>query len=209
VSTPEPVSRRTALLGLAGLAGLSAPLISGCTGEEPAAGKRPGPTASSSPGAAGVDRPPVDPDVRLAATVLGAEEAMLERVLATLHSHPRLASRLAGARAAHRAHVTLLTRAVPGSPNSVPTSSGPTSSGPTSGGPSGHPTARPPNRPAVSSSSGAALAALRRAEDRLARANRSSALAAESGAFARALGSMAAAAAQQAVHLARTGGDRQ
>jgi hypothetical protein len=188
VSTPEPVSRRTTLAGLAALTGA---VLTGCTGTQPSAGPRPTPR---SPGSPATGRPADAPDVRLAATVLGAEQMMLARVLATIHRHPGLAGRLAGARAAHRAHVALLAGA-------VPAGAGPTAS---PDGPSGH----PPGHPAVPASSTGALAALRRSEDRLARANRSSALAAESGAFARALGSMAAAAAQQVAHLAPATGDR-
>jgi hypothetical protein len=176
VSRPvaRPVSRRTTLVGLAGVAGLTGWLASGCTSDQPDAGPDPSPSA----GATGRQTAAVKPDVRLAATVLGVEQAMLDRVLAIGRRHPRLHDRLGDARAAHREHVRLLASAVP----------------------AGSRPARTPRRARpVPGSPAAALAALARAEDRLARADRRSALAAESGAFARALGTMAAAAAQLAV----------
>jgi hypothetical protein len=127
----------------------------------------------------------VEPDVRLAATVLAREQAMLDRVIATGDRHPRLVGRLADARTAHRAHVRLLVKAVP--PGAAPT--------------------RTRRRPVVPRSPTAAIAAVARAEDRLAATGRRSALAAESGAFARVLGSMAAAAAQLMVVASLPSGD--
>ncbi len=204
MSTPESVSRRTTLAGLAALTGA---VLTGCTGTQPSAGSRRTPR---SPGSPGTGRPADAPDVRLAATVLGAEQTMLERVLATIHRHPGLAGPLASARAAHRAHVALLAGAVPA--GAGPTASPDGSSGhPPDHQPDHQPGHHPDHQPghsAVPASSAGALAALRRSEDRLARANRSSALAAESGAFARALGSMAASAAQQAAQLAPATGER-
>lgn len=150
--------------------------------------------------ASGVDRRPAarqgpsraaDPDVALAATVLADERAMLDRVVATVRAHPRLADVLAGARATHRSHVELLTKAVPDDEAS----------------PTATPSAKPP--PArVPGRAGPALSALARAEDRLGLVGRRSASVAESGAFARVLASMAAAAAQQSVHLASAAQDR-
>lgn len=134
-------------------------------------------------------RAPEGPDVALAARVLRDEQAMLDRVVATVRAHPRLAGAVAGARAAHRAHVALLGRAVP---DDVPSPSAETNRG----------TPRVPDRP------GPALAALARAEGRLGAAGRRSALSAESGAFARILASMAAAASQQAGHLTSWAQDR-
>jgi hypothetical protein len=182
VSTLAPVSRRTALVGVCGLGAR----VAGCTSGSPGAAA-PSPSASGSTGATGVTpSPAVEPDVLLAATVLDVERAMLERVLATQRRHPRLAGSLAGARAAHRAHVDLLATAVPTD------------------------VARPARRRtrSVPASPGAALAALARAEEELAGKDRSSAMAARSGAFARVLASMAAAAEQQAVRVAGAAEDR-
>ncbi len=170
----RPVSRRTTLVGLAGAAGVTAWTASGCTSDQPGPG-RPDPSPSAT--ATSRQAVTVQPDVRLAATVLGAEQAMLDRVLAVGREHPRLHDRLSGARTAHLDHVRLLASAVP---------------------PGSRPTRTPRHAHPVPASPVAALAALARAEDRLARADRRSALAAQSGAFARALGSMAAAAAQLA-----------
>lgn len=176
VSLPvsRPVSRRTTLVGL-GVTGVTAWVASGCTSGRPEPG-----SVSPSPSATPVDSgpPAVEPDVRLAATVLALEQSMLDQVLATGRRHPRLRGRLRGARTAHQEHVRLLASA-------VPAGSGPTRA------------AR--RTPSVPKSPTAALAALARAEDRLAGSDRRSALAADSGAFARVLGSMAAAASQLAV----------
>lgn len=171
----RPVSRRATLVGLAGVTGVTAWVASGCTSGRPEPE-----SVSPSPSATPVDSgpPAVEPDVRLAATVLALEQSMLDQVLATGRRHPRLQGRLRGAWTAHQEHVRLLASA-------VPAGSGPTR------------TAR--RTPPVPRSPTAALAALARAEDRLAGSDRGSALAADSGAFARVLGSMAAAASQLAV----------
>jgi hypothetical protein len=131
------------------------------------------------------------PDVTLAAVVLRREQRVLDRVLATARRHPRLGPSLAGARAAHRAHVALLTRAVPRSARTT-----------SPGLPSTRRHAAVPREPA------AALAALARAEAELAAAGADGSLQARSGAFARLLGSMAAAAAQQSAVLGTAAADR-
>jgi hypothetical protein len=177
---PSPVSRRTALGGLAVL-GVAA--VAACTSgraTRPAV-TVPAPSRGRSP--SGV---PADPDVRLAATALHEEQAMLDRVLATGRVHPHLAGPLAGARATHRAHVDLLARAVP------------------TGAAARRPARR---RQPVPRSQAAALAALAGAEDRLASAGGGHALVARSGPFARVLASMAASAAQQGARLAAAGED--
>ncbi len=180
------VSRRTAVGGAAALGALA---VTGCTPRGIDA--RPGPTPA-------VTRSPdTDPDVTLAATVLADEQAMLDRVLATVRRHPRLGTTLAAARTAHTAHVDLLTAAVP-----------------RDGVPLGDARRRHrrrhrrrlPGRTRVPGRAAAALAALAREEDRLSLLGRRSAFAAESGAFARVLASMAAAAAQQARALADAAG---
>jgi hypothetical protein len=170
---PRPLSRRTTLVGLAGVAGLTGWVAAGCTSDQPEPGADPSPSASPTRQQVAA----VQPDVHLAATVLGVEQAMLDRVLAIGRRHPRLHDRLSEARTAHREHVRLLASAVPAGSRPARTTR------------RTHPV---PGSPA------AALAALARAEEGLARADRRSALTAESGAFARALGSMAAAAAQLA-----------
>ena len=107
------VSRRTTVGGAAALGALA---VTGCTPRGIDA--RPGPTPA-------VTRSPdTDPDVTLAATVLADEQAMLDRVLATVRRHPRLGTTLAAARTAHTAHVDLLTAAVPrdATPSSTPSS---------------------------------------------------------------------------------------
>jgi hypothetical protein len=141
--------------------------------------------------------PDTDPDVALAATVLADEQGMLDRVLATVRRHPRLATTLAGARTAHTAHVDLLTAAVPQDGSS----------------PSAAPSVEPAPAPApgagatrVPARAAAALAALAREEDGLSLLGRRSAFAAESGAFARVLASMAASSAQQARALSDAAG---
>ena len=178
------MSRRTAVGGAAALGVVA---VTGCTPRGIDA--RPGPTPA-------VKRSPdTDPDVALAATVLADEQSMLDRVLATVRRHPRLATTLAGARTAHTAHVDLLTAAVPqdgSSPSATP-----------SVAPAPAPRAAATRVPARAA---AALAALAREEDGLSLLGRRSAFAAESGAFARVLASMAAAAAQQAQVLADAAG---
>jgi hypothetical protein len=180
-STPRAVTRRTAVGGLVAAA---ATTLSGChaTGVD----RRPRATLTPLPSR----RPGVDPDVALAAVVLRHERAMLARVRATADRHPTLADTLAGARAAHRAHVDLLVKAVPDETSSAsPSAAEPAS--PTTGA----------AVPRVPERAAAALSALARAEERLSLTGRRSSFAAESGAFARVLASMAAAASQQGVHL--------
>jgi hypothetical protein len=172
------VPRRTAIGAAAALA---ATVITGCTVQH---GSRSTPSASASR-SGGSAREPTDPDVALAAAVLRSERAMLERVLATARRHPRLAASVSGARAAHQAHVTLLTRAVPEESRSTAAA----------------PTVEPSQ---VSGRPRSALAALARAETRHSATGRRHAAVARSGPFARVLASMAAASAQQAVHLTRS-----
>ena len=175
---------RRATLG--GAAALTAVAVAGCTDDAPRRTVTPPPTR----------RAGTDPDVLLAATVLADERAMLERVKATTRRHPTLKADLAGARAAHRAHVRLLAQAVPKQ----------TASPSPSASASGTPSARP--SPGVPAKPGPALAALAQAEDRLSHVGRRSAFAARSGAFARVLASMAAAATQQATQLSAAAQDR-
>ena len=198
VRRPAAVSRRTAV---GGVAVLTAVVVSGCTPR--GIDRRPRARASAP------TSPRTDPDVALAAAVLTDEQDMLDRVLATLRRHPRLEPLLAGARAAHQAHVDLLTDAVPerARSSSVPSPSDGTS-------PSVSPSVSPPVAPSAGASprvparAPAALAALADQEDRLALLGRRSAFTAESGAFARVLASMAAAASQQSVTLAAAAQDR-
>jgi hypothetical protein len=175
---PREVSRRTAL----GLLLSTSAVVSGCTprGLDRRPRSRPAAAASTATG---------DPDVALAATVLRAEQAMLDRLAVAVHHHPDLVPELAPVQAVHRAHVRLLTDAVPDHARPAPT---PTASATASASP------RIPGRPA------AALAFLGRAEERLILVDKRNAFAAESGAFARVLAGMAAAAAQQAVVLRRS-----
>ena len=178
-----PLSRRVVL---ASAAVLTAGVVPGCTTQVTEPPRRERPRSSGTPSG--------DPDIALASTVLADEEAMLRLVLATARRHPRLAGPLAGARAVHRAHVDLLSRAVPkGAATTSPASPGRPLT------PRVHPVPKAPRR---------ALEALARAEDHLGIRGRRSAVAAESGAFARLLASMAAAAEQQAVYLAGAANDR-
>ena len=138
-----------------------------------------------------------DPDVALAATVLADEQAMLDRVLATVAGTRDLGTTLAGGPdRAHRARRPARRRpcredaAPPRRPTPV-------------GAPHRPPAAGATRVPARAAS---ALAALAREEDGLSLLGRRSAFAAESGAFARVLASMAAAAAQQARALADAAG---
>lgn len=188
VRRPAAVSRRTATVGVAAV---TAALASGCTPR----GIDRRPRARSSATTA----PRTDPDVALAAAVLTDEQDMLDRVLATLRRHPRLAPVLSGTRAVHQAHVDLLTDAVPDRARASSAAS-PSQGASPSVSPSVAPAPDPPAR--VPSRVPAALAALAREEDRLALLGRRSAFTAESGAFARVLASMAAAASQQSVTLA-------
>jgi hypothetical protein len=154
---------------------VTAALVAGCTPDRSkrAATRTPAPRHS----------PSTDPDVRLAATVLEHERAMLDRVSATIQRHPRLGATLASTRAAHRSHVALLTKAVP---NDTPYHSP---------APADRNPARVPRR------APRALAALAAAEHRLADVGARNSLAARSGPFARLLASMSAAASQQGVRL--------
>jgi hypothetical protein len=179
-----PLSRRAAVGVVAGAAAVS---LAGCTDS--------GTHRSSGHVEQSPDAEP-DPDVVLAGRALARERVMLQQVTATLHAHPGLAGALADTRATHRAHVQLLTRAVPGS---SPSPSPPPS-------PSPSPTEGPAPAHAVPHRPGAALAALAGEEARLARFARHSALAARSGAFARVLASAAAAAAQQVTGLTAAAG---
>lgn len=169
-SFPRPgarVRRRTALGGLLALGTVAA----GCTGKA-----SPPEPRTSPPPAAGTD-----PDVLLAATVLTAEQEVLDLVTATMRRHRQLRRELLPAAQVHREHARLLRDAVP---SSAPSPSG-TPTGP----------ARIPSDP------GKALAVVARGEDRLNLVAKRSAFSAESGAFARILASMAAAAAQQSTLL--------
>jgi hypothetical protein len=173
VPTPDPlrISRRTAVGGSAAAAAI---VVAGCTGDAtPSARRIPGHTITPAP----------SPDVALAATVLTAEQRVLDMVEATARRHPALAGGLSSARAAHRAHVKLLADAAPdhGSAGPSPSSS-----------PSAPATAVPASR-------AAALHALAAQESRLAATDRAGAEKARSGAFARVLASMAASAQQQVV----------
>lgn len=190
----RPVLSRRAVLALAGATVASG--VSACTPK--GVDRRAKPQPSPSP------TPEEDPDVTLAATVLAGEQAILDRLTATVRRHPRLRARLSPAEAAHRAHVRLLTDAVPdkvtpsttASPSPTPSPTpGPT---PTSTD-SGSPAPKPP--PAVPGHPGPALAVLAHEEGRLSLLDKRSSFAAESGAFARVLASMAASAAQHAVVL--------
>lgn len=201
----SPLSRRAALGALAALGATS---VTGCSagrqasapvsaqgsapvsaqgsaqaGTQAPTGSRTAAASSASP----TPTPRLDPDVALAALVLREEQAMLSRIGATIETHPRLARALGGARTAHRAHVALLTRAVPR--DQLPTA------------PSGG-AARVPRR------ARAALTAVARAEAVLADSGRRHALTARSGAFARILASTSAAALQLSVQLADIPGPR-
>ena len=207
------LDRRHAL-GVLG-AGLAATMLSGCT-----LGGRPEPlppVREPTPG--------VDPDVVVAGDMLAAEREMLDAVNATMARHEGLRPLLTPVAAVHQAHVTLLTRAVPGSAPSP--SAGPSSlaspsaappgspAGPSPGpSPATSPATSPAASPAASPSGSASPSAsgvppdpdravrrLARHEDRLSLFDRQQAFTARSGAFARLLASMAAAAAQQAVGL--------
>lgn len=183
------LTRRTAA-GI-GLSGAGA-LLAGCTPK--GIDRRPKPGAAARRSAQ--VRAGVDPDVALAAAVLADEQALLDRVVATVERHPRLGPMLASARSAHQAHVDLLQEAVPDDARvAASDASSPGVSSSVSPSVSPSPT-KVPVRAAV------ALRAVAAAEDRLALVGRRSSFAAESGAFARVLGSMAAAAAQQATIVA-------
>lgn len=174
------LSRRTALGAAAAAA---AAVATGCTSSDDS---RPSATRTASPS----HSPGTDPDVKIAATALAKERAMLERVSATARRHPRLAATLDGTRAAHRAHVALLTKAVPDdTPYRSPS-------------PRAGSSVRVPRKPVP------ALSALAAAERRLGDAGARSSLAARSGPFARLLASMSAAASQQSVRLDAAASER-
>ncbi len=184
-SSPAGLPRRTVLGGLLGLAALA-----GCTGTgpRPAGIRRPAATSTAT-----------DPDVVLAATVLAAEQAALERIRATMLRHPQLRRVLSGTEQVHDQHARLLAHAVPTSaPSPSPsTSPSPSASPSASASASTGPTVRVPPDPAR------ALAAIAATEDELTLLGRRSSFSAQSGAFARILATMAAASAQQAVLLRR------
>ncbi|HET7386612.1 MAG TPA: hypothetical protein VFJ19_08130 [Nocardioidaceae bacterium] len=195
---PGRLSRRTALAAAVGVTALTA----GCKlhGIDIRSDRTPHPTPSPTPDLA--------PDVLVAATVLDHEQAVLDRIDATVAAHPRLVDRLASARAGHRAHVQLLTKAVPtparpgASPSASPSPS-PTSilTPPLSATPSASPSAYA-SPTAVPHDPHKALRSLGRLEEQLAMDDKRSAFAAQSGSFARVLASMGAAAAQQSAVLA-------
>jgi hypothetical protein len=192
-TTPSDVrgglSRRTAM----GLAAAGVVVATGCTPSGVDRRARPQPSRSAEPA------PAQDPDVALAATVLTGEQAMLDRVLATARRHPGVAPALAEVETMHRAHVRLLTDAVPDDARSRASASASASASAPSAAAS--PVPSESGSPAVPGRPGAALALLASEEQRLGRIGKRSAFAAESGAFARVLASMAAAAGQQAVAL--------
>ncbi|MGZ4466707.1 MAG: hypothetical protein ACXVW0_15195 [Nocardioides sp.] len=193
-SPQGPLLRRRTALG----AVLAAGAVTGLAGCTRGVDMRPAPGASLSPAPS---TPTVEPDVALAGTVLAEEQAVLDRVLATLAAFPGLRGTLAGAEEAHRRHVALLKDAVPhglGAPSASATAPSPASASPS---PSATPATPAPTGPRVAADRGRALSALARAEDALTLSAKRAAFAAESGAFARVLASMAAAAAQQAVVL--------
>ncbi|MGZ4495282.1 MAG: hypothetical protein ACXVWU_11325 [Nocardioides sp.] len=198
-SPQGPLLRRRTALG----AVLAAGAVTGLAGCTRGVDMRPAPGASLSPAPS---TPTVEPDVALAGTVLAEEQAVLDRVLATLAAFPGLRGTLAGAEEAHRRHVALLKDAVPhgsGAP-SAPSTTASTAAAtvPSPASASASPSATPaPTGPRVPADRGRALTALARAEDALTLSAKRAAFAAESGAFARVLASMAAAAAQQAVVL--------
>jgi hypothetical protein len=178
------MSRRTALLAAAGLAGLA---LVGCTPEEPRRGE-------DAPRPA---EPEVDPDVAVAAEALANQEQILALLAATRTRHPRLDDLLAPAVAAHESHAALLGEAVPGGVSATPSASASpsTAASPSQTSPDARRTSVPGDR-------ARALRQVVNAERDLALATKRHAFRAQSGAFARLLGSMAAAAAQQETVLA-------
>lgn len=173
-------------------------VVTGCTPS--GIDRRPRKRAGAAP-----TTPDADPDVTLAATVLADEQAMLDRITETVARHPGLHGRLAAARAAHQAHVDLLTKAVPDDARVSPGAS-PSQEGSLSVSPSVTPS--PTGTPSVPARPSRALAVLGAEEDRLSLVGRRSAFAARSGAFARVLASMSASAAQHAVALSDAAGGR-
>jgi hypothetical protein len=182
----RPILSRRAVLALAGATVASG--VSACTPK--GVDRRAKPQPSPSP------TPQEDPDVTLAATVLAGEQEILDRLTATVRRHPGLRTRLSPAEAAHRAHVRLLTDAVPDKVTPSTTASASPTSTPTASA-----SLTPTAGPVVPGHPGPALAVLAREEGRLSLLDKRSSFAAESGAFARVLASMAAAAAQHAVVL--------
>ena len=180
-SSRRALSRRTALLGT---------IVIGTAACTPYSldDKQRDPDRSDAP----VEQPKADPDVALAATVLAAEQALVDRVDATLDAHPRLARLLAGTRATHAAHVDLLADAAPESP--VPSAS-------SSPSPAVSETPEAEPAPRVPRDAAQALRALAALEDELSLEDKRSAFSAQSGSFARVLASMAASAAQQSALL--------
>ncbi len=200
VPAPSALTRRTAL---GGAAAAGAVVVTGCTPS--GIDRRPRKSARAAP-----TTPDADPDVTLAATVLADEQAMLDRIAATVARHPGLDGRLAGARAAHQAHVDLLTKAVPDDARLSPGAS-PSQDATPAVSPSVSPSVAPSptGTPSVPARPSRALAVLANEEDRLSLVGRRSAFAARSGAFARVLASMSASAAQHAAALSdATGGRR-
>ncbi|MGH3445706.1 MAG: hypothetical protein ACRDPB_10065 [Nocardioidaceae bacterium] len=192
-------SRRTALVGALQLTGV-ATLAAGCKlhGIDIRSDGPPSPRSSPTPDLA--------PDVLLAAQVLSNEQAVLDRIDATVAAYPGLVDRLASARVGHLAHVRLLTKAVPDRvrPGASPSAS-PSPSRAGAGTLSPSPAAASPSpsssSPPVPRDSHRALRSLAQHEEQLAMDDKRSAFAAQSGAFARVLASMGAAAAQQSAVL--------
>jgi hypothetical protein len=205
VPSPSPaVSRRTAVGGTLAAA-MSGAMATGCTPKGIDRRPRRRPSADRSTAEARTD-----PDVALAATVLADEQEMLDLVEATVRRHAGLTRVLAGARQAHRAHVDLLTDAVPSDERTTATSPAGSPTGSPSGSPTGSPTGGPTTDPAtpVPARPPAALVALARREEQLSLVGKRSAFEARSGAFARVVAGMAAAAAQQAVVLSEAAAAR-
>lgn len=180
-SSRAALSRRTALLGAVALGTAACTPYSLDRDQRPAARS----TAPATP-----EPPRTDPDVALAATVLAAEQGLLDRIDATVSAHPRLERVLSGTREVHAAHVDLLAEAAPDEPSPSTSSSA-----------SATPDDAAKGKLSVPDDPARALRALARHEDELSLADKRSAFASESGSFARVLGSMAAAAAQQAAVL--------
>jgi hypothetical protein len=175
-----PLSRRTALVALAGVAGAA---LGGCTTGE---AQRP---ATSRPEQVAA---PADPDVTVAAEALSSQREIIELLAATGRRHRRLSAQLSPVTAVHQAHAGLLADAVPKSFSASPTPAvGPAPAG-----------------RRVPRSRARALARVVEAEQELATVTKRQAFRAESGAFARILGSMAAAAAQNAAVLTSSEGSR-
>jgi hypothetical protein len=189
------VSRRSALLGTLAL-GTAACTPYSLGEDQRDAGRTPTPTPAP--------EPRTDPDVALAAQVLSAEQAVLDRVEQTLAAHPRLERLLGPVRDGHAAHVDLLAEAAPDEPDASASGSPSPGAVLSEADESAETSGRVPRDAAR------ALRAVAEAEDELSRSNRTSAFTAQSGSFARVLASMAAAAAQQSVVLraARVPGGR-